>query len=97
MYLYFLLTKFVLVYCQWYVGEEKQQSTTSIDTEDASKPIPATSPIQCILKCQRKCKKGYFVKERNECFCVSSENVQIAPQHHQEPMEGLLYEEHVVR
>ena len=96
MYLYFLLTKFVLVYSQWYVGEEKHQSTTSIDTEDVSKPNPATSPIECILKCQRKLKKGFFVKERNECFCVEDRNEQIASQHHEPSMEGVFHKEHMV-
>ena len=68
-----LSTHFHLVYCQWYVGEEKQQTTTSIDTEDASKPIPATSQIQCVLRCQRDLRNGYFVKDKGQCFCLVDE------------------------
>ena len=65
-----IISNLCLVYSQWQVGEEKQQITTSIDTEDVSKPIPAQSPTQCILKCQRKLKEGYYVKEKSQCFCL---------------------------
>ena len=81
-----LFTQMALVYCQWYVGEEKQ--TTSIDTENASILVPATSSIECILKCQRKLKNGLFVKEKGQCFCVSEEE-------HAFP-RGVLYEPHMV-
>ena len=73
MQLYLLMSKVVLVYSQWYLGEEKQQRTTSIDRNDASKPFPGTSPIQCVLKCQMKLKQGFFVEQEKQCFCVDDE------------------------
>ena len=92
-----LLTVLItLVYCQWYVSEEKQQTTTSIDTEDASKPIPATSPIQCILKCQRKWMDGFFVEERNECFCVLKEDDVLLSNEDGEDLAGKFYKENEV-
>ena len=65
-----ILSSLCLVYSQWHLGEEKEQTTTSYDTEDVSKPIPAQSPTQCILKCQRKLKEGYYVEEKSQCFCL---------------------------
>ena len=65
-----ILSSLCLVYSQWHLGEEKEQTTTSYDTEDVSKPIPAQSPTQCILKCQRKLKEGYYVEEESQCFCL---------------------------
>ena len=76
-FLIWLLTKIALLYCQWYVGEEKQQTTTRIDTEDVSKPIPATSPIQCVLKCQRSLRRSYFVADKGQCFCLKIEDQKI--------------------
>ena len=95
MHLYFLLSKFVLVHSQWFLGEEKQQTTTNSDTMDASKLISATSPTQCVLKCQRKLKKGFFVEEKKQCFCLNSENEMIFS-HHQTTVDGMLYEKHEV-
>ena len=77
------------------MGEEKQQTTTSIDTENVPKPILATSPIECILKCQRKLKRSFFVEERNECFCVEDEKEVILD--HQTPVDGVLYKQHQVK
>eukprot|EP00111_Clytia_hemisphaerica_P019709 TCONS_00058171-protein len=94
MHLYLLLSKFVFVYSQWYVGEEKQQTLTSIVTEDASKPVPAQSPIQCVLKCRRKQKKSFFVKAKNECFCVEEENRGFGTDQ-ESSIEGMLYKEHM--
>ena len=62
-----------MVYSQWYTGEEKQ-ILTIVDPLYASKPIPATSPIQCTLKCHRRLRASYFVKDTNQCYCVLSEN-----------------------
>ena len=83
-----LLTQATVVYSQWYFGEEKQQTTTSIDTKDASKPIPVTSPVECILKCQRKLRESYYVEDKGQCFCLESEDQRIfSPQ----IVKGLLY------
>ena len=93
MFLIILLPQFCFVYSQWFSGEDKQQTTTSIDTENASKPIPATSPIQCILKCKRKWMNGFFVGERNECFCLKSEDQKIFSD---ENSDGIYIQEHEV-
>ncbi|XP_066910228.1 uncharacterized protein [Clytia hemisphaerica] len=91
MHLYILLSKLVLVYSQWYIGKEKQHNTTSAD--DTSKPVVATSPIECALKCQRKSKLSFFVEEEKQCFCVNDENEEINS-NHQTPVDGALYKEH---
>ena len=89
------LTQVIVVYSyKCYVGEERQQTTTSIATADASKPISATSSIQCILKCKRKLMDGYFVKERSECFCSKSENQEIFSD---ENSDGIFIQEHEVK
>uniref|UniRef100_A0A7M5X5Z3 Uncharacterized protein n=2 Tax=Clytia hemisphaerica TaxID=252671 RepID=A0A7M5X5Z3_9CNID len=67
-------TQLVVVYSQWYPGKENQFSTTTDPTVYASKPVPAKSAIQCVLKCQRKLRASYFVENTNQCFCVLSEN-----------------------
>ena len=92
-FLIWFLTKIALVYCQWYVGEEKQQTATSIDTEDASKPIPATSPIQCVLKCQRSLRKSYFVADKGQCFCLKIEDQNILSN---EKVDGIFYKPTIV-
>ena len=83
-----LITQAAVVYSEWHVGEEKQQTTTSIDTEDASKPIPATSPVECILECQRKKRESFYVEDKGQCFCLESEDQKIfSPQ----IVKGFLY------
>ena len=93
MFFVLILTKIPLVYSQWYLGEEKQQTTTSIDTEDASKPFPSTSSTQCILKCEIKGMKSFYVADRKECFCLKNETQEIlsadAPK-----MNGMIYKNH---
>ena len=86
-----LLTQATVVYSQWYFGEEKQQTTTSIDTEDASKPIPATSSIECILECQQRLRASYFVEDTNQCFCVLSENDTLISKEG-ETLDGVFYQ-----
>ncbi|XP_066916651.1 uncharacterized protein [Clytia hemisphaerica] len=83
-------TRLFFVYSQWYLGEEKQQITTNLDTENASRPIPAKSPTECILKCQRKLRKSYFVKDKEQCFCLKEENDSIFSN---EILDGILFEE----
>ena len=84
-----ILSNLCFVYCQWYLGEEKQQATTtSIDTEDSSKSIPAQSPTQCVLKCQRHLKEGYYVKQKGQCFCLKDEEQRI---YAKEDNAGILY------
>ncbi|XP_066921690.1 uncharacterized protein [Clytia hemisphaerica] len=71
MHLSIILSQFYLVYSQWYSGEnEKQQRTTSLDTEGVSKPFSATSAVQCILECKENSMKSYFVEYVNECYCL---------------------------
>ena len=67
-----------VVYSNWHSGEIKQQQTTSIvDKEDSSKPFPATSPVECILECQRKLRESYYVEEKGQCFCLKSAEQQM--------------------
>ena len=75
--LYVYFTQLYVVYTQWYEQEVKQQTTTSVDTQDASKPIPARSPIECVLKCQRKLQEGYFIEEKRQCFCLNNKEQKI--------------------
>ena len=87
---FIFLTKIAFVYSQWYFGEEKQQTTTSIDTEDASKPVPATSSIECVLECQRKLRASYYVEDTNQCYCVLSENDKLSSNQN-ETLDGVFY------
>ena len=95
MYLTLLFTQIILAYAQWYEKEVKQKTTTSIDTEDASKPIPARSSIECVLKCQRKLQEGYFIEEKKQCFCLLNEEQELFLEEIQ-TVDGALYKEHRV-
>ncbi|XP_066918732.1 uncharacterized protein [Clytia hemisphaerica] len=75
--IYIFLTQITLVYSQWFVGEEKQQTTTSNHTEDASKPFPVVSPVECILECQKVLTYGYFVDTTKTCFCMKNKDQKI--------------------
>ena len=86
-----LLQQPMLVYSQWYLGEEKE--LTSDDTEDLSTPIPATSPIECILECQRKLRGGYYMEDTNQCFCLKSEMQKI---YSKQNIDGILYRQEKV-
>eukprot|EP00111_Clytia_hemisphaerica_P001987 TCONS_00005600-protein len=92
MWYFLLLTKVAFVYSQWYLGEEKQQTTTNIDVEDASKPVPTKSAIQCILKCQRRLRASYFVENTNQCFCVLSKNDKLVSNENG-TLNGTFYEQ----
>ncbi|XP_066918516.1 uncharacterized protein [Clytia hemisphaerica] len=87
-FLIWFLTNITLVYSQWFSGEEKLQATTNTDKEDVSKPFQATSPIQCILKCQRRSREGYFVENKEQCFCLKSEDQKILSD---EKVNGIFY------
>eukprot|EP00111_Clytia_hemisphaerica_P017613 TCONS_00052115-protein len=87
-----ILTNIVLVQSQWYLGEEKQQNTTNLDTKDASKPVLVTSPVECILKCKRKGMDNFYVKDKNECFCLKSQDQAINSDG--ESMQGIVYKQY---
>ena len=93
--LYVYFTQLYVVYTQWYEQEVKQQTTTSVDTQDASKPIPARSPIECVLKCQRKLQDGYFVEEKQQCYCLQSKEQELFSDEI-ESIDGALYQTHRV-
>ena len=85
-------TQITLAYSQWHSGEEKQPIKTSNDTEGTSKPIPATSPVQCILECRKEEKNGYFVNTSDTCFCLKSEDQNIFSTE-DENLNGIFYKE----
>lgn len=91
MIIFILLLQPMLVYSQWYLGEEKE--LTSDDAEDLSTPIPATSPIECILECQRKLRESFYVEDRNQCFCLKSEMQKI---YSKQKNDGILYRQEKV-
>ena len=93
--LYVHFTHIILAYAQWYEKEVKQQTTTSIYTQDASKSIPARSPIECVLKCQRKLQEGYFIEEKRQCFCLNNKEQKIFSDEIQS-VDGAFYQEHRV-
>eukprot|EP00111_Clytia_hemisphaerica_P022968 TCONS_00067604-protein len=81
-----ILSNFCLVYSKWYLGEAKQPKTARVDaedaskrvdTEDASKHVLAHSPTECILKCKRQLKKGFYVEKKSQCFCLKNEEQKI--------------------
>eukprot|EP00111_Clytia_hemisphaerica_P008979 TCONS_00026296-protein len=82
--------KLCFVYSHWYSGEEKQQPTTSIDSESSVKPIVVTSPIECVLKCQRKLRKSYYDEEKGQCFCIENTEQLI---YSKEESVGIFYQE----
>ena len=66
----FLLNRFLAVQCQWY--EVKQHQIETLGNELASKPLPARSSTECILKCRIKCMESFFVAKEKQCYCLSS-------------------------
>ena len=93
--LHVLFTQIILAYAQWYEKEPKQQTTTSVDTEDASKSIPARSATECVLKCQRKLEEGYFIEKKQQCFCLHNKEQELFSAEIQS-LDGALYQEHRV-
>ncbi|XP_066929606.1 uncharacterized protein [Clytia hemisphaerica] len=85
----------ILVYAQWYEKNLiNQPKTTSIDTKDASKPVPARSPIECVLKCKRKLQKGYFIERKQLCFCFQSKEQELLLDDENENLDGASFQEH---
>ena len=93
MYFVVLVCQLCFVYSKWYLGEKKQQTTTSIDTKDASKPVPVTSSIECILECQKTFKGSYYVEKGNQCFCLKSETQKVFSG---KKVEGIFYGSKVI-
>ena len=92
-----LFAKFVFVYSQWYEKEPGGQTIKFNDTEDATKPIPARSPTECILKCQQISMDGYFIGVKEQCFCLLDKNdVLFSSEDEKKEMEGHLFVEHRV-
>uniref|UniRef100_A0A7M5WK27 Uncharacterized protein n=1 Tax=Clytia hemisphaerica TaxID=252671 RepID=A0A7M5WK27_9CNID len=86
MYLIVFVCQLCFVYSNWYSGEEKQQTTTHLDTEEASKPISTSSPIECILECQKTVKESYYryrnCKEiKDVCLNCKSGIHTVEPEH----------------
>ncbi|XP_066910072.1 uncharacterized protein [Clytia hemisphaerica] len=88
MYLIVFVCQLCFVYSNWYSGEEKQQTTIHLDTEEASKPISTSSPIECILECQKTVKESYYVEKENQCFCLKNEDQKIFSR---KKAEGIFY------
>ena len=85
-------TQIALAYSNWHSGGEKQPTRSSNETEDASKPIPATSPVQCILECRKEEKNGYFVNTTDTCFCMKNEDQRIFSTEDKN-LNGIFYKE----
>ncbi|XP_066919733.1 uncharacterized protein [Clytia hemisphaerica] len=95
MYLAVFFTQIILVYPQWYEKDlTNQPKTTSIDTKDDSKPVPARSPIECVLKCKRNLQQGYFIEEKQLCFCFQSKEQELFSDDENENLDGASFQEH---
>uniref|UniRef100_A0A7M5WQ49 Uncharacterized protein n=2 Tax=Clytia hemisphaerica TaxID=252671 RepID=A0A7M5WQ49_9CNID len=95
MHLAVFLTQVIVIYAQWYEKDlTNQPTTTSIDTKDASKPVPARSPIECVLKCKRNLQESYFVEEKQLCFCFQSKEQDLFPDDENENLDGASFQEH---
>ena len=99
MYFAVFLSQIALIQTQWYEGQNFEKTTTNIETGsgEVSKPVSASSPIECVLRCQRQFMDGYFVEEKQQCFCLLNKDQKIFSQDENEEQNGVLIEEHMVR
>ena len=92
------LTHIALVYgqCNWYKGTRENRTTTTDDKEISSRPIPARSEIECVLKCRRrKNGKSFYAAKEEECYCMNYEDKKLFDDN-KDNVEGELLKRHNV-
>ena len=79
-----------------YVIKQHQRKAVSAPSVNASKPISARSPTECVLKCKNKPGGKYtqpFYSNQNECFCLKNDQQKLdtLTQSKGKEIDGLMY------
>ena len=79
-----------------YVIKQHQGKAVSAPSVNASKPISARSPTECVLKCKNKPGGKYtqpFYSNQNECFCLKDDQQEVdtLTQSKGKEIDGLMY------